>query len=221
MHICGNIHGFIWDSMSQNNCNTYLVDGSTRVLIDPGHLNLFDHVRDGLAQLDLAIEDIGLVICTHAHPDHLEAVQLFRETPAQLAYHREDWKLVKTMLDHYGSAFQARIDALRPDFFLGQGDLAVGNVRFQVIHTPGHAPGGICLYLPDDKVLVTGDLIFKEGIGRTDLPGGSSGTLKESIRRIAALDVEWILPGHGTIVAGADEVKKTFERIESLWFAHL
>ena len=221
MHICGNIHGFIWESMTQNNCNSYLIDGPTRILIDPGHLNLFEHVKEGLANLNVSLEDIGLVICTHAHPDHIEAVQLFHNTPTRVAYHQQDWEMAKTMLDQFGSAFQARIEAIRPDFFLTEGDLDVSGVNFQVYHTPGHDPGAICLYQPDLKVLVTGDLIFKEGIGRTDLPGGNSGQIKESIRRMAALDVEWILPGHGEIVTGSKEVRRTFEQIENFWFAHI
>jgi glyoxylase-like metal-dependent hydrolase (beta-lactamase superfamily II) len=167
------------------------------------------------------VGDIDLVICTHAHPDHIEAVQLFRETAAKVTYHEKDWEVVQSMLEQFGSAYRARIDALRPDFFLTEGDLNVGGMRFEVLHTPGHDPGAICLYQPDQKVLVTGDLIFKEGVGRTDLPGGNSAQLKDSIRRLAALDVEWILPGHGGIVSGATDVKRTFDQIESFWFARI
>jgi len=221
MHVCGNIYGFIWDSMAQNNCNTFLVDGCPRILIDPGHLSLFDHVEAGLSELGLGLRDIGLVICTHAHPDHLEAVQRFRETSAQVAYHASEWELVKSMVDQYGAAFQLPLEAVRPDFFLTEGDLQVGDTRFQVYHTPGHAPGAICLYQETDKALVTGDLIFKDGVGRTDVPGGDSTALKESIRRMAALDVEVVLPGHGPVVSGAQEVRQNFQVIESFWFAHL
>ncbi|MBW2158037.1 MAG: MBL fold metallo-hydrolase, partial [Deltaproteobacteria bacterium] len=71
----------MWESMSANNCNTYLIDGPTRILIDPGHRHLFDHVNQGLMELNLTLEDIGLIICTHAHPDHMEAVQLFNKIP--------------------------------------------------------------------------------------------------------------------------------------------
>ncbi|MFP4087144.1 MAG: MBL fold metallo-hydrolase [Desulfobacteraceae bacterium] len=221
MHICGNIYGFMWDSMTQNNCNTFLVNGSPRILIDPGHLSLFDHVKEGLSELGLGIADIGLVICTHAHPDHVEAVQLFRETGAQVAYHEAEWELVKTMVDQYGAAFQISLKTVRPDFFLTEGDLKVGDTHFQVYHTPGHAPGAICLYQESEKVLATGDLIFKDGVGRTDVPGGDSHQLKESIRRMAALDVEVVLPGHGPVVSGAQEVRQNFQAIESFWFAHL
>ena len=108
-----------------------------------------------------------------------------------------------------------------PDFFLTEGSLDIGDVHLPVFHTPGHSPGSVCLYWPDEKALVSGDLIFKEGLGRTDLPGGDGDLIKKSIKRMAELDVEWVLPGHGEIIAGADEVKTNFGQLESYWFAYV
>lgn len=221
MKITDSIHGFLWDSMTQNNCNAYLIDGATRILIDPGHYRLFDHVRKGLAELHLGLDDIGLVLCTHAHPDHIEAVQYFEGKPAAFAVHEKDWRLVKSMLESLGSRGGAAPGPLRPDFFLQEGDLSVGGSDFQIIHTPGHSPGAVCLYWPEKKALVTGDLIFKEGIGRTDLPGGSGEELKASIRRVKDLDVEYVLPGHGEIISGRREVRRNFEEIENDWFSYI
>lgn len=62
MKITDNIHAFVWESMTTNNCNSYLIDGPTHVLIDPGHRPLFDHVELGLKQLGLTISDIGVII---------------------------------------------------------------------------------------------------------------------------------------------------------------
>ena len=66
MQIAPKLHAFLWKSTVSNNCNSYVIDGDTRVLVDPGHLQLFDHVRKGLANMGLTIEDIGLVpeFCT-------------------------------------------------------------------------------------------------------------------------------------------------------------
>ena len=75
MKIADNVYAFIWESMTANNCNTYLIDGPTRILIDPGHIDLFDHVRSGLEELKITLDDVGLIICTHGHPDHIESVQ--------------------------------------------------------------------------------------------------------------------------------------------------
>ena len=221
MRIIDNVYGFLWESMTQNNCNTYFVDGPTRILIDPGHMNLFDHVEKGLEELNLGVEDIGLVLCTHAHPDHVEAVQLFSDSPAMVTIHEKDWQLVKTMIEHLGASSPLRIEAVQPDFFLKEGDFSANGLDFKVFHTPGHSPGGICLYWPEKKMLFSGDLIFKEGLGRTDLPGGNGEELKASIKRLSDLDIEYILPGHGGIISGAKAVRRNFQEIENYWFGYV
>ena len=95
MKIANNVYAFLWTSVTANNANTYLIDGSMRILIDPGHIRHFAHVEQGLGRLDLGIQDIGLVICTHSHPDHIEGVQIFQETNALTALHQQDWNLAK------------------------------------------------------------------------------------------------------------------------------
>jgi hydroxyacylglutathione hydrolase len=219
MKIVENLHGFLWSSMSANNCNTYFIDGPARVLIDPGHAHLFGHVEGGLKALGLGIEDIDLVIATHCHPDHLEAVKVFTDHHALFGVHEKDWKLVQEMAQHLGAALEPNI--YNPAFFLQEGELAVKGLEFQVVHTPGHSPGSISLYWPEQKALFTGDVIFREGLGRTDLPGGNGSTLKESIKRLSELEVEWLLPGHGDIVVGEAEVKMNFQRVERFWFAYI
>jgi glyoxylase-like metal-dependent hydrolase (beta-lactamase superfamily II) len=113
------------------------------------------------------------------------------------------------------------MDSIKPDFFLKEGDLTLDGLELSIFHTPGHSPGSATLYWPAQKVLFTGDLIFKEGFGRTDLPGGDSATLKESIKRMADLDVELLLSGHGDIIAGAEAVRKNFQDIEQFYFAYI
>ncbi|MBU0988055.1 MAG: MBL fold metallo-hydrolase [Proteobacteria bacterium] len=208
----------MWRSTAGNNCNTYLIDGPTRVLIDPGHSNFFDHVRTGLDELGLALDDIGLIICTHAHPDHLEAVQLFRKKPALVTLHLREWQFLKTMDKHTGASLGVGAQSVDPDFFLKEGDLAVHGIDLKVFHTPGHSPGSVSLYWPLQKLLFTGDLIFKAGIGRTDLPGGNGSLLKRSIKRLTELEIEWILPGHGDIIGGAKEIKANFNQLQKVWF---
>jgi len=99
--------------------------------------------------------------------------------------------------------------------------LKIGNLNFEVIHTPGHSPGSVCLYWPDRKTLFTGDVVFNQGVGRTDLPGGDGEKLKESIRKISRLDVDYLLTGHGDIVAGEEAVKQNFKAIEDFWFGYI
>lgn len=220
MQIIDDIHGFIWQSSSANNCNTYLVNRASPILIDPGHLHLFDHVRQGLDKLGLQLTDIGLVLCTHPHPDHIEAVQLFKQAGVPFAIHQQGWRLVEEMKNQL-SAMGVDLDVLAPDFFLQEGELSVAGVDVTVFETPGHCPGSACFYLPDGKALFTGDLIFKDGLGRTDLPGGSGEQLKNSILRMAALDTEWILPGHGAVLQGKGEIRSNFSALQQNYFAYV
>ena len=221
MRIVNNIHAFIWQSMTANNCNSYLIDGPTRVLIDPGHRAMFNHVEQGLKELELGIDDIDVIICTHGHPDHLEGVQLFRGKNTLVTMHETEWQWIDTIGKQMSAAFGINMDSIRPDFFLQEGDLALQGIDLKVFHTPGHSPGSVSLFWPDQKVLFTGDLVFKDGLGRTDLPGGDGSKLKASIKRLAELDVEWLLSGHGEIVSGSKEVKANFESIEQYWFQYI
>ena len=85
----------------------------------------------------------------------------------------------------------------------------------------GHSPGSVALYWPEEKALFTGDLIFRGGVGRTDLPGGNGADLKQSIKRLVELDIEWILPGHGDLVSGGAEVRANFNHIEQVFFNYV
>ena len=221
MKLNDNLHAFLWQSMTSNNCNAYLIDGPSRVLIDPGHRAQFEHVQHELEQLDLSINDIDLVICTHAHPDHLEAVSLFKDTPSLFTLHETEWQWAATIGKQMSAAYGIDIDDFQPDFFLKEGTLALDGLELDIFHTPGHSPGSVVLYWHLQKALFTGDLIFKEGVGRTDLPGGDGSKLKESIKGLKDLDVEWLLSGHGDLISGAEKVKKNFEDVELFYFAYV
>jgi len=222
MQLTSNLHAFLWNSSSANNCNTYLIKTEQkRILVDPGHRAHFDHVHKGLSDLNLTMDSIDLVICTHAHPDHIEAVELFTDAPSLFAIHTNEWQMVLDMAPHLKQTMGIELDHLTPDFFLTEGRLNIGDIKLDIHNTPGHSPGGISLYYPHDKALLTGDLIFKGGLGRTDLPGGKSDLLKDSIRRMAALDSVWLLSGHGDVVSGQEAVKSNFEQVERMWFGYL
>jgi hydroxyacylglutathione hydrolase len=219
MRIFDHLHIFPWNSMTANNCNTYFINGEKKILVDPGHYHLFDHVQDELSRLSLSPGDMDVVIITHGHPDHMEGVRIFQKTDAVVAVSSAEMEFIKTVAPHYGEALG--ISDFEPGILLQEGDLKVGDINFEVIHAPGHSPGSICLYWPDKKTLFTGDVVFSQGIGRTDLPGGSGAALKESIRRISRLDAEYLLTGHGDIVAGREAVKQNFKAIEDFWFAYI
>ncbi len=218
MQIVNNLHAFVWQSPTANNCNAFFIDGPTRVLIDPGHRALFDHVELGLGELGLKTDDVDLVICTHAHPDHLEGVQLFRNNSTLFTLSEIEWRWALSAGKDMSAAYGIDIEAIMPDFFLKEGTLSLDGLDLEIYHTPGHSPGSVCLYWSAQKALFTGDLVFKDGLGRTDLPGGDGAQIKASIQRMAQLDVELLLSGHGDIVSGARDVRSNFERIEQYWF---
>jgi hydroxyacylglutathione hydrolase len=219
MKIISGLHAFLWENPTANNCNTYLLEGGKRILIDPGHAHLFQHVEEGLSGLGLSLEDIDFVVVTHAHPDHLEGLRKFQGKPALIALSEMEMGFVRGVATRYGEALG--IPHFEPHVLLREGECDVGDIHLQVIHTPGHSPGSICLHWPQKKALFTGDVVFYQGVGRTDLPGGNGEDLKQSIRRIAQIDVEYLLPGHGDVVEGAETIKANFRDIETMWFAYL
>lgn len=219
MKLSENLHFFPWSNPSANNCNTYFINGEKKILVDPGHYHLFGHVRDHLAQLSFTPDDVDMVLITHGHPDHMEGIRAFENTDAFIAIHGTEMTFIESVAPHYGEALG--IKDFQPDILLKEGVLEIGDTSFQVIHTPGHSPGSVCLYEPDQQILFTGDVVFNQGIGRTDLPGGNGRELKESIKRISRLDISLLLTGHGNVVSGRDAVAENFKMIEDYWFAYL
>jgi glyoxylase-like metal-dependent hydrolase (beta-lactamase superfamily II) len=219
MKISEDVYGFLWLNPTANNCNTYFIHGKKRILVDPGHYQLFGHVKDGLSRLSLSPTDIDVVIVTHGHPDHIEAVKTFVGSSTWVAIPRMEMRFIREVAPHYGEALG--VPNFEPDILLQEGDMKIGDLTFQVMHTPGHSPGSICLYWPEKKVLFTGDVVFNQGVGRTDLPGGNGQDLKASIRKLSKLEVDHLLSGHGDVISGRDLVKANFSEIERVWFAYL
>jgi hydroxyacylglutathione hydrolase len=205
MEVFKGLHAFIWQSYPAN-CNTYIIDGAKKILIDPGFAQLFSHVETQMANLNMTLSDIDIVIATHGHPDHIDAMGLFHK-PTLFAMNEEEYEFIDG--GHYMN---------KPDIFLSDGELTIGDQTFQVIITPGHSPASICLYWPACKALFSGDLVFNRNIGRSDLMGGDFEFLKESIRKIAELDCEYLLPGHGDMLIGKEVIKVNFQMIEDFWF---
>jgi hydroxyacylglutathione hydrolase len=219
MKISDALHAFVWQDPTANNANTYFINGSKKILIDPGHYHLFENVKDHLSKLSISPRDIELILLTHAHPDHVEAVRTFFNFQTLIAVHEAELQFIKELTPHYGTAMG--VADFEPQILLREGELRVGDITFQIIHTPGHSPGSICIYWPQEKTLLTGDVIFRQGIGRTDLPGGNGNALKKSIKRLSRLEVEHLLPGHGETVSGKALVAKNFSEVERMWFQYI
>jgi glyoxylase-like metal-dependent hydrolase (beta-lactamase superfamily II) len=127
---------------------------------------------------------------------------------------------MKELAPQYAAAAMGLPD-FQPQLLLKEGELVVDDMAFQVIHTPGHSPGSLCLYWPETKALFSGDVVFNQGIGRVDLPGGDGDALKQSIEKLTRLEVDYLHPGHGDIVSGRDRVKANFDTIQNLWFGYI
>ena len=138
---------------------------------------------------------IHTIVLTHCHYDHTaHAGEIARMCNAEIAIHRLDGEALRDDFRSVAMHFGGRAPAVRPDRILEDGE-TIGPLT--VIHTPGHTPGGICLYEEHREILFSGDTVFTEGsFGRYDLPGGDLATLKRSIKRLTALRVEELYPGH-------------------------
>lgn len=168
--------------------------GSKAVIIDPG-----DRLLDPVLQyVQEQRYDIQAVWATHAHVDHVMGVDVIRQAFKVPAYvHHADVDLWSTMHLDARRWLGSSVPALAPpDGTLTEGDvLECGDLRFTVWHTPGHSPGSVCLI--GDSVVFTGDTLFASSVGRTDLPGGSSVELSQSLERLLQLqDDLQIYPGH-------------------------
>ena len=120
--------------------------------------------------------------------------------------------------DTAGYVGQETLADCRVDFYLKEGDLIIGRHEFQIILTPGHTPGGLSVYWPRHKILISGDIIFMQSVGRSDFPGGDSRALKESVEHLSKLPVELLVPGHGPAIQGAEKVRNNFEFVRRMYF---
>jgi hydroxyacylglutathione hydrolase len=187
--------------------NCYIVGSSTTkqgMIIDPGAEA--DTILKTVRQTGLSI---SVIVITHAHIDHVGALrQVQRSTSAQFAIHEAEKGLVLSapirMLTSLGvSPIKS---PPRPDRLLKDGDrIDIGDLHFEVLHTPGHSAGGICL--SGHGVIFSGDTLFNLGIGRTDFPGMSHQRLMKSIHeKLMVLPDETIVyPGHGPPTTIGDE----------------
>jgi glyoxylase-like metal-dependent hydrolase (beta-lactamase superfamily II) len=174
------------------------------ILIDPamGERQALATVREhGLTVLE--------ILNTHGHVDHVFANATLKEaTRARLAIHAAD----AYRLDP-ATAPEPRVlaDFPRsvPDDLIAEGPLAfLRDVELEALHTPGHTEGSTCFYLPREKVLFSGDVLFAGNVGRVDLPGADPKAMEASLARVAALPSETrVFPGHGPATTIGDELR--------------
>jgi glyoxylase-like metal-dependent hydrolase (beta-lactamase superfamily II) len=187
--------------------NSYIIfDDETRdaVIVDPGDEG--EKIIEDIKEADIALK---YIINTHGHFDHIGANKLVKEaTGAILAIHKEDACLLKDAQSN-ALLFGLTVDpSPEPDLFLEDGsNLHLAGESLQVIHTPGHTRGGICINFKN--ILIVGDTLFAGSIGRTDLPGGSYEVLLSSIHNqlLTFADDVKVYPGHGPATTIGEERK--------------
>ncbi len=169
---------------------------SEALVVDPG-----DNIPEILSRLQKHGLTLRQIVVTHAHIDHVGgAAQLRKLTGAPVVMNQQDLGLLGMMEMQAGWLGVATPQVAPPDASAEDG-LAIGltTLPAQVLHTPGHTPGSICLLFPDQHLLLAGDTLFAGSIGRTDLPGGDGQQILRSLRgRLLVLpDATRVLPGHG------------------------
>jgi hydroxyacylglutathione hydrolase len=188
-------------------CNCSVIGDETSreaMVIDPG-----DDIEDVAAIIRKHNLKVKQIVITHAHIDHVGgAMKLRALTGAPILLNQNDYALLK-MLDVQAtwigmpSPGEVKIDASLSH------DEAVqaGNLKANILHTPGHTEGSVCLYFPVEKLLIAGDTLFAGSIGRTDLPGGSFEKIMRSLHQqvLALPDETVVIPGHGPKTTIGDE----------------
>lgn len=188
--------------------NTFLlVDEDTRVcaVVDPayGSAQILEYIRSQGYKLEK-------ILITHAHFDHIGGVNDLVTWPPdaiQLLMHPDGLMLWQAGGGSTEFGFAYESPQLQPASIQHGEIIHLGNSGIRVLYTPGHAPGHVVFYIPENQIVLVGDLIFYHGVGRTDLPGGSAKVLIQSIReQILMLPDETILiPGHGPSTSVAEE----------------
>lgn len=209
------LRGISYDS------NIYLFrDGKEGLIIDTG-TGIYSHIYFEVFEKEGYLDSLEkvMILNTHEHFDHIGGNRKFKELlekrsiVVKFSSHKIAANIIE-MGDDYvilSYAYGKRFIPHMVDVKLDDGDIIeIGSKKLEVIHTPGHTAGSICVYEPEEKIIFTGDTLFKGTVGRTDLPTGSFEELMESLNKIRGLDISIALPGHGKPITNW---KENFKKI--------
>jgi glyoxylase-like metal-dependent hydrolase (beta-lactamase superfamily II) len=195
------IHEILPVGMLQCNCSIF-GDESTReaIVVDPG--DEIESILEVLRRHGLRVKSI---VITHAHIDHIGGAAKLKVATGAPVWMNENDQALYDRLDVQASWLGMRVpERAEIDHAAKDGDSltlasAEGETRFHVLHTPGHTQGSLCLFIPSENKLVAGDTLFRESIGRTDLPGGDHRKILSSIgvKLLSLPDQTVVIPGHG------------------------
>lgn len=194
------IYGCSYDS------NIYIVVGENPTIVDCGTGSYHTKVAREITNLVDPIT-ITQIILTHEHYDHCGGVKELYELTgdnAKIIAHKDAADKIEKGKSMFARMLGGTMPKMPVDIRVDEGDtLNIGDEIFEVIHTPGHTPGSMCLYSNKSKSLFSGDTIFSHGsFGRYDFPEGDANLLKQSIERLATLNVVNLYPGHEPYIEG-------------------
>jgi len=196
--------------LSDSDSNIYVIGN---MVIDSGTGFNFNRLMSIFSAMKKDIASIEWVVNTHGHFDHIGGNGYFLN--AKIAIHELEASILENGDNDmsFSEFFNGQVHPRTVDRKLKEGDEING---FKVIHTPGHSLGSICLYDEKEKILFSGDTVFAEGVGRTDLPGGSQEDMKKSLERLKGLEIAKLLPGHGAPVL--ENVKLAMDSISDSFY---
>jgi glyoxylase-like metal-dependent hydrolase (beta-lactamase superfamily II) len=190
--------------------NCWIIWGDTKqaIVIDPGADA--DSIRKTLKDNNLTVTAYML---THGHADHISALADIQNTnPAEIGIHQDDAAWAFTPQNNIPPFYSQPTTPKNIERnLIDNQNWQDTDLNYTVIATPGHTPGGVCFYFPEEKLLFCGDTLFAGSAGRTDLPGGNSRTLAASLKKLAQLPGETkVHPGHGPTSTIEHENKTNF-----------
>lgn len=202
--------------------NVYVIIGQIPTIIDTG-TGLYSRELLKTIKKFMDPSTIKQIILTHEHFDHVGGTLDVLKTTngnARIFAHKNAVRKLERGESSFARMLGSVMPKIHVDTSLSDGEeIVLGDEKFNVLHTPGHSPGSLCLYCKKIKSLISGDTIFAHGdFGRYDLPEGDFNSLVDSIERLTALDVKDLYPGHGSIVEtfGKEHVLKSFRNIQMM-----
>ncbi|MFH1420555.1 MAG: MBL fold metallo-hydrolase [Candidatus Aenigmatarchaeota archaeon] len=177
--------------------NIYLIDGE--LIIDAGSGKFFAETREDIENSGYDLDKIKTLINTHCHFDHTGGDKKLRDwLGLKIGVHKNDVEALTTGIGTLAERFGESSRSITTDKLLKDGDIInTTHFDFTVIETPGHTPGSICLLEKNKGILISGDTLFADSRGRTDIPGADTQQLMDSLKKLLSINANYLLPGHG------------------------